>query len=140
MKEPSFGDRPPVSRNGASWESILRAPTHGQHLAQLYTERDVLVRAVGEFAGAGLRRGEAALLVVTAAHRQPIVRQLEGHGFELEDLEGRGQLTLLDAASTLPGLLVGGLPDRELPDRDWGSGRGGEGRRIPASPAGSARW
>ena len=113
MNEPSFGSTSPALRNGAGRESILNAPTHGQHIAHLYTERDVLVRAVGEFAGAGLRQGEAALLVVTAAHRQPIVRQLEDRGFAPEDLEHRGQLIILDATSTLARLLVGGLPDCE---------------------------
>jgi MEDS: MEthanogen/methylotroph, DcmR Sensory domain len=107
------GNPPAALRNGAGWETVLRAPAQGQHVAQLYTERRFLFHAVGEFVGAGLRRGEAVLLILTPAHRHPIVRQLEGQGFTLGDLSRRRQLTILDATPTLAELLVGGLPNRE---------------------------
>jgi hypothetical protein len=95
-----------------SWRSVLGAPAHGQHVAQLYSDPDVLSRAVGRYAGAGLRQGEAILLVATSAHRAAIVRQLEGEGFALDELTRRGQLTMLDATRTLAGFLVDGLPER----------------------------
>jgi lambda repressor-like predicted transcriptional regulator len=106
-------DAMPSLRADGTRESVLGAPPHGQHVAQLYTEQDSLVRAVVEFAGAGLRRNEAVILVATTAHRQAVVRRLEADGFALADLSRRGQLTMLDASQTLSELLVGSLPDRE---------------------------
>ena len=98
--------------NGESWEGVLGAPADGQHVAQLYTEPDFLVRAVGRFALAGLRQGEAVLLVTRAAHRPAIVRHLEEEGFPVDDLARCGQLDILDATQTLTELLVDGRPDR----------------------------
>jgi hypothetical protein len=95
-----------------TWESILWAPAPLQHVVQLYTKPDFLVRAVTEYAGEGLRGGEALLLVATAAHVRAIARRLEGEGFALADLAHRGQLFVLDAAQALHEVLVDGLPDR----------------------------
>ena len=108
-----IGNDPSGLPDGAGWETVLRAPALGQHVAQLYTERPFLFRAVGEFVGAGLRRGEAVLLLLTPAHRHPIARQLQAQGFRLEDLSRGRQLTILDATRTLAELLVDGRPDRE---------------------------
>ncbi len=98
--------------NGQGWKTVLGAPAEGQHVAQLYTQADFLVRAVTHFVVAGLRRGEAVLLVVRTTHHPAIVRHLEDAGFGLEGLSRRGQVTLLDAAQTLGALLVDGRPDR----------------------------
>ncbi len=95
-----------------TWESVLAAPTPRQHIAQLYTEPGFLARAVGRFVGEGLRRGEAVVLVVTPPHWQTIARRLEDDRCALDDLQRRGQLTVLDAAECLAQLLVEGLPDR----------------------------
>jgi hypothetical protein len=91
---------------------MLRAPAPGQHVAQLYTKPDFLVRALSQYTGEGLRRGEAVLLVATAVHGQAIARRLEDEGLALGDRARRSQLTVLDAGQTLAELLVDGLPDR----------------------------
>jgi hypothetical protein len=93
-------------------EHALGAPASRQHVAQLYTDEGLLARAVGDFVTAGLRQGEAIVLVATAAHRSAILRYLEDEGFALGELLRRRQLLVLDASETLEALLVGGLPDR----------------------------
>jgi len=108
-----MSERTPATPGGrGTWESILWAPAPLQHVVQLYTKPAFLVRAVTEYAGEGLRGGEALLLVATAAHVRAIARRLEGEGFALAELAHRGQLFVLDAAQALHEVLVDGLPDR----------------------------
>jgi MEDS: MEthanogen/methylotroph, DcmR Sensory domain len=107
-----IGGAPSATGNCATWESVLEAPAEGQHVAQLYTEPNFLVRAVCRFVVAGLRQGEAVLLLIRATHRPAIVRHLEADGFVIDDLSHRGQLTILDATRTLTELLVHGRPER----------------------------
>lgn len=97
----------------ATWQSVLTSPAPGQHIAQLYTEPGFLARAAGQFAGEGLRRGEAVILIATAPSWQAIARRLEDDGFALDELQRRGQLTVRDAAECLADFLVNGMPDRQ---------------------------
>lgn len=98
---------------GVAWERILDSPAHGQHVAQLYTERNFLLRGVDQFVTAGLRHGEAILLVATPATRQALVRRIEHSGFALDDHVRRGQMIVFDTGQSLAELLVGGVPDGE---------------------------
>jgi hypothetical protein len=109
---PSIGGAPPVPGD-VTWERLLNAAARGQHVVQLYTERDFLHRAASQFVSAGLRQGEAILLVVTTANREAIVRRVENAGFALDDCSRRGQMVVLDAGRSLAELLVGGLPVRK---------------------------
>jgi hypothetical protein len=88
------------------------APAARRHLAQLYTEDEMLVRVVGDFVTAGLGQGDGILLIAKADHRTALARHLEDHGFTLGLLARRRQLILLDANEALPMLCVGGVPDR----------------------------
>ena len=105
-------ETPPAVGFQATWESILRAPGRGQHVAQLYTHPEFLVRAIGEYTAQGLRRGQAVLMVARPAHARALVRHLEADGIRVTDCTRSGQLAVLDAQDTLTGLLVDGQPDR----------------------------
>jgi hypothetical protein len=94
-----------------AWSAVLAAPAAGDHIAQLYTDPGFLARAVSCFAGDGLRRGDAVVLVTTPAHRDAVARHLERDGFAVPDRQRQGQLTVLDAAETLSAILVDGMPD-----------------------------
>jgi hypothetical protein len=94
-----------------AWEDVLRAPVPTQHVAQFYTEPKFLIRAVGQYAGQGLRRGDAVLLIATVAHGRAITRRLAIRSPALDDLVRRGQLTILDAVHMLSELVVDGVPD-----------------------------
>jgi hypothetical protein len=97
---------------GGAWEDILGAPAPGQHVAQLYTSWEFLVRAVARYAGEGLRRGEPVLLIATTLHGRAIMRHLEEEGLAPGDLVRHGQVIVLDASETLRAFLVDGRPDR----------------------------
>jgi hypothetical protein len=101
------------ARGAAEWRSLLAAPVPGQHIAQLYTDPGFLACAVCDFAAEGLRAGDAVIIIATPPHWREISDRLESQRFDLDDLQRRAQLTVLDAASTLARLLVDGMPDPE---------------------------
>lgn len=80
---------------------------------QLYAEPEFPMRAVGEFVGEGLSRGEAVVVIATASHWQALERQLTAQRFDIDTRVSQGQLVIRDATSCLPELLVDGMPDRE---------------------------
>jgi MEDS: MEthanogen/methylotroph, DcmR Sensory domain len=91
---------------------VFIAPSTGHHIVQLYPEPDFPVRAVGEFVGEGLSRGEAVVVIATAPHWQALERQLAEQRFDVETRVRQGQLVIRDATSSLPELLVNGELDR----------------------------
>ena len=97
-----------MNRNG---EAILTDPHPGGHIVYLYTEEKQVADAVCFFASAGLRKGEAVVLVMTEAHRHPIRRRLEEEGFNLGRLERAGLLACENAEDLLSTFLVDGEPD-----------------------------
>jgi hypothetical protein len=66
---------------------------------------------VGEYIGTGLRRGEAAVLIVGPAHRMVFLRELEAKGCYAEQAVQNGQLKLLDAQETLNAFMSDGMPE-----------------------------
>ena len=74
-----------------------------EHFARLYQESEPLAEAVAEYIGAGLRAGEAAVIIATRPHRLAIERRLGGAGL-------RGRLEVLDAEATLARFMVDGMP------------------------------
>ena len=62
---------------------MLSNPQQCGHILYTYTEESQVTEAVCLFAGAGLRRGEAVLLVMAEAHREPI---LQGSGMKVSIL------------------------------------------------------
>jgi KaiC/GvpD/RAD55 family RecA-like ATPase len=63
------------------------------------------------FASAGLRKGEAVLLIMASAHCGSIRQRLESLGFDLAELEARGQLVCEDAAELLSTFVESGTID-----------------------------
>jgi hypothetical protein len=96
------------------WPDRLTEPLAADHLMQLYDRRRCLVEVVGLFAGAGLHKGEAIVLVTTPLHGAAIEQRLQDEGFEVPELRDRGQIRILDAADALGRFLVGGWPDPAL--------------------------
>jgi hypothetical protein len=81
----------------AGWDALLAAPRPGQHIAQLFTDPDFLVRAVGRFAAEGLRRSEGVIVIATPVHWRCIERQLRQEGLAIDELERRRRLAVVDA-------------------------------------------
>jgi len=98
----------------APWNDRLAEPLAKEHFVQLYRDDRCLVEAVALFAGRGLGKGEAIILVATPEHGAAIEGRLRRDGFEVDDLQQWRQLTQIDAAELLSRFMVDGLPDRVL--------------------------
>ena len=100
--------------NGApAWHGLLSAPLPGNHVAQLYKDRDFLARAVGRWVGDGLRQGEAVVVIATPLHWRATLRELDQHHIPVERFERRGQLVVRDAEETLAAFMIESVPDRD---------------------------
>ena len=55
---------------------LVRNPGRHDHFVQLYKEVDELADAVAEYVGAGLQRGEAAIVIATRQHRAAFLGRL----------------------------------------------------------------
>ena len=93
------------------WPDLLGQPCAGEHFVQLYQDEDFLYEAAAAYVGAGLRRGDGAIVIATPAHRAGFVQRLESDGVPAENAAQRGQLVLLDADETLARFTPGGMPD-----------------------------
>ena len=120
----------------APWQDRLTDPMVADHLVQLYGRRRSVATAATCFVGAGLQRGEGAVLVATPVHVSAIDQRLRAQGLAVPELWARGQLRVLDAADTLGRFMVSGWPDaarfRELTSRMIDNAR-------RCSPAGRVR-
>ena len=94
-----------------SWRKLLADPGEDGHIVQLYQDDDFYGEAISHFAAEGLVRGESIILVATKPHWENISGRLHGKGFDTDALFRQGQLTLLDAETTLPKFMVGSTPD-----------------------------
>jgi hypothetical protein len=75
-------------------------------MVQLYSDKDFLVEAVVQYLGAGLRSGEAAIIIARPEHRGRFIR-----GFERAGLYPSPALHLLDADTTLSLFMAEGMPE-----------------------------
>jgi hypothetical protein len=85
----------------APWNDRLAEPLVKEHLVHLYVDDRVLVEGVALYAGRGLGKGEAVVLVATADHLEAIERSLAAAGLEPSDLKAWGQLVCIEAAPLL---------------------------------------
>jgi hypothetical protein len=95
------------------WRDWLAEPLGLDHLVHVYEDHASLVDALAIYAGAGLRKGEAVVLLVTRAHAAAVRGRMQADGFEPADLERWGQLCVLDAGDVLEELTLDGLPDAD---------------------------
>ena len=84
-----------------------------EHMVQIYEDESVFVEALSMFIAAGLQRGEAAVVIATAAHRSSLDARLVELGQDLESARGEGRYLTLDAAAVLSLFMVDGWPDDE---------------------------
>jgi hypothetical protein len=90
------------------------AVVDSKHVVQFYEDDQLLCEILTDFAGEGLEKGEAVILVATALHRAEVEGRLARRGLDVRGLAGAGQLVLLDARRTLEALMVEGQPDAAL--------------------------
>jgi len=95
----------------AKAEAILSNPEPCGHIVYPYTDESQVAEAVCLFASAGLRKGEAVLLVMTEPHCEPILRRLGRDGFNVDALAASGQLTCEEAGKLLSTFMFDGIID-----------------------------
>jgi hypothetical protein len=100
-----------IRDTASTWQDLLKHPSAGDHLVQLYQDDDFLGDAVAEYVAAGLRAGDAAVLIVTPAHRELFLERLTAEGVYAEEAIKRGQLRVMDAAQTLALFMRAGAPE-----------------------------
>jgi hypothetical protein len=93
------------------WHCLLTDAEPRDHIVQLYQDQDFLNRAVCRFAAAALANGEAVILVPTLAHWNAFRPRLEAEGVDVKAVQGRGQLTVVDANELLPRFMREAMPD-----------------------------
>ena len=105
-----------VEKNGLkgpvdSWDYLLSGAMPRDHIVQLYQDERFLSRAVCRFAAAALANGEGVILVPTPSHWEAFRPRLEAEGVDVEGVQKRGQLTVVDANELLPQFMRESMPD-----------------------------
>ena len=83
------------------------------HIVQFYEGQDHLFDSVTAFLAAGIAADEPCLVIALPEHVAGLAARLNAAGHALTGLQSSGQVTLLDARTTLERFMVGGMPDRQ---------------------------
>src|SRR5258706_12300220 len=94
----------------ANWSDMGRS----EHCVQFYERDQFLTDSVSAFIAAGLRAGEAVVIIATEAHREIVEKQLQAEGLDLSALREGEQYFPLDAAEALSMFMRQGIPDKDL--------------------------
>lgn len=86
------------------WPELLRHPGR-EHLVQVWQDEGFLVDAVAQFAGGGVRLGEAAVVIARREHHRPFALALERHG-----VYPSPAVRIFDAEEMLARFMVDGMP------------------------------
>ena len=81
------------------------------HFAQFYESDAFLLNSLSAFVSAGLRSGDAVIIVATKKHRETLEELLEGAGLSVVAASASGQYVSLDASELLARFMVDGEPD-----------------------------
>ncbi len=107
------------AHDGGAWHEF--APLSGwgamgesEHFVQFYEDEAFLLDSLSGFVGAGLRQGDACLVVATQAHREDLEQRLRDSGLDIDSAVASGQYVSLDAFETLSKFMVDGSPDPTL--------------------------
>ncbi len=87
--------------------------SESEHFVQFCETDAFLIHSVSEFIEAGLRAGDACIVLATKPHRESLEERLQGDGLEVAAASERGQYVSIDAAATLSKFMVDGEPSPE---------------------------
>jgi len=94
--------------------AILLNPQPCDHIVYPYTDENLVQQAVGLYASAGIRNGEAVILIMTSDHCGPIKLQLQMEGCNVAALERSGLLTCVTTEELLGKFMVDQTLDEDL--------------------------
>src|SRR3989442_2704967 len=84
-----------MTGKSTSWNKLLRSPFPCDHIIQLFTSHEVLVRALARFVGSALEQGEAAVVIAAAKRIAALTKRLVETGYDVAGPNGpRGVVTL----------------------------------------------
>jgi PAS domain S-box-containing protein len=86
------------------------------HLVRFYDDDRILYEMVGRFIQAGIKGGDAVIVIATPEHHSGFHAALSTAGVDVAAVKKHGQMILLDAEETLGQFMTGGL-DHGMPDR-----------------------
>lgn len=115
----------------SGWSDFTRVPVPSAHGVQLYGDVEELAVSVAEYLGCGFKVGDPAVVLTTPDHWTSFAARLESSGWELEALEARGLLTVLDAAFTLAEFMEADGPSAPAFERVVGGVLDGVANRFP---------
>src|SRR5689334_5741510 len=95
----------------SDWREVLRNPDAHDHIVQVYQDPSFLAEAVGEYLSAGLRAGEAAIVIARPEHRALFEEALSAAGVDVAAALEAEQLRVLDAQQVLDTFMREGLPE-----------------------------
>jgi signal transduction histidine kinase len=90
------------------------APNRNAHIVYFYEEDSFLLDSLTKLIGTTLGAGDAAVVIATLAHREGLARRLKARGLDLEVSSHLGRYWALDAAETLSGFMLNGVPNETL--------------------------
>ncbi len=85
-----------------------------EHCVQIYDDDTVFLDALEAFVSAGLRQGEACILIATEPHRHLLSERLGRASFDVPAVLASDQLILLDAQAGIATFMRDGWPDEAL--------------------------
>jgi hypothetical protein len=99
------------------YEKALSTPGLGEkevtrnHEVQFYSDDASLLVGFSSFIEAGLKAGNAVIVVATESHRASLLHRLQAQGVDIATAFGQGRYISLDVAETLSTFMVNDLPD-----------------------------
>jgi DNA-binding NarL/FixJ family response regulator len=119
---------PPHPQTGASLQpnkvaTLTRGRTVevARHEVSFYSTDQHLLEHVTRFIGAGLRAGDAAIIVATESHRESLLSRLQAYGLDVSEAIQQGRYIALDAAELMRTLIVDGRLDSKRFLDDFGN-------------------
>jgi len=82
-----------------------------RHEVQFYSDDRVLLDRLVPFVAAALKRGDAAIVVATQAHRDALALRLKSEGLDVDAATRSGTYVAMDAAGTFSIFMADGMPD-----------------------------
>lgn len=82
-----------------------------EHSVQLYDCESSFIDVLEGYVAAGIRGGDAIIVIATPEHRATLEQRLAEGGFDVQTAARRGQYIALDARATLERFVVDGWPD-----------------------------
>jgi len=99
--------------NPIPWQDLLGKALEGSHIGLLYRDEAQLAETASHYISEGLKRGEAVIVVATAAHWSALVAALTiRHNIDLADVMVKGQLRTVDAHVALSAVMADGMPQK----------------------------